>query len=238
MRTTPFINQRGLSLLEVMVAAGVVGVFALVMISYSNVVQISTGLARSMSTRDRILSGVRGVAGMPAALRNSMRASRADGSIVNPELLACAGGNPANSCDDGKVYPLTLYSPLIMMNSAGQPIGIQAITSPFGTANPMRFDNFGVYCQTANQGCALLVYTSFRPKCGPTALPNPPPAVITQKMLEPQKKCTIADVIEVTYQVQLDPALAESNPDLSPFLAPLTGTVAVSVIEISGNVSQ
>ncbi|MGE0763416.1 MAG: type II secretion system protein [Bdellovibrionales bacterium] len=231
-------NRRGFTLVEVMVASAIAGGFILLTMTYSKIMQTNTGVTRAISTRDRILAGVRSLAGMPASLRNSMRASDGAGTVVNPRLLACAGGNPANGCQSGISYAFTLYSPLVALDAAGNPVGIQPIASPMGSAVPMRFDNFGLPCTTAGPNCALLVQTAFKAQCGPPPLPFPRPAVITPEMLIPAVVCTIADLIDVTYQVQLDPNVVEANDVFTPFATPVRGTVATPVRLISGNQPQ
>jgi hypothetical protein len=51
-------------------------------------------------------------------------------------------------------------------------------------------------------------------------------------------KCTVADVIEVTYTVRLDQSVETSDPELKAFVTPISGTVVVSVEAISGNKPQ
>ncbi|WP_413290230.1 prepilin-type N-terminal cleavage/methylation domain-containing protein [Bdellovibrio sp. HCB337] len=229
-------KNKGFALLELMIAFAILATVVFVALEYSNIMRKNTSLSRTVGTRDRILSAVRNFAGMPAALRNSMRAALA-GIPANPRLLACAGGNPLNSCQTGVVYPLTLYAPLVVRSPTGVILGIQAVSAPIGSATPMRLDTFGVPCSTPGPDCPLLVSTSFRAQCGPPLrdASAPPP---TQADLVPQAICTVADVIEVTYSIQLDPGISSADASLSSFISPVTGSVTTPVAAISGNLPQ
>ncbi|MNL40152.1 hypothetical protein D3C87_1624780 [compost metagenome] len=100
----------------------------------------------------------------------------------------------------------------------------------------MRIDTFGAPCPIAGPGCPLLVFTSFRAQCGPP--PPPAPPAIPTNDLSPAATCTVADVIEVTYYVQLDSDVAVTDPELRNFITPITGSVVVPVVAISGNMPQ
>ncbi|MNL32592.1 hypothetical protein D3C87_1544560 [compost metagenome] len=204
-------------------------------LTYSSVLNKHSNINRSNNTKNRILAGVRDLAGMPASLRVSMRAS-ANGAAINPELLACAGGNPVNSCKTGVEIPFTLYSPLIQRSNTGQVLGALPISAPLGSNTPMRIDTFGAPCTVAGPGCPLLVSTSFKAQCGPPSLPAGPPSPGVD--LAPTATCTVADVIEVTYYVRLDSQVANADPELTSFVTPISGSVVVPVVAISGNVPQ
>lgn len=159
------------------------------------------------------------------------------GLAVNPELLACAGGNPVNSCQSGVEYDLTLYSPFLELSATGSVLGVQPISSPRGSAAPMRLDAFGSPCAVAGPDCPLLVFTSFKAQCGPPPPPATPPSPITLQLV-PQSTCTVADVIEVIYSVQLDPNVTATDPHLATLTSPVKGSVVVPVVAISGNLPQ
>jgi prepilin-type N-terminal cleavage/methylation domain-containing protein len=232
-------NSRGFTLMEVMLALALISIFAIMAMNYSSILNRQSSLARSGSTKNRILSGVRDLAGLPAALRMSMRASDETGAAVNPDLLACAGGNPMNHCDSDKLYSLTLYSPIIQRAADGSILGVSKLTAPFGdaTAQPVRIDTFGAPCTVASPECPLLVYTSFKAQCGPPPAPAVAPSPVTIQLV-PQGTCTVADVIEVTYYVKLDQNVANKDPALASFVSEVTGSVVVPVVAISGNVPQ
>lgn len=233
-------HRGGFTMIEVVVALGLVSIFAIMVINYTSILGKQSNINRSNNTKNRILSGIRDLAGMPASLRVSMRAS-ANGVPINPKLLACAGGNPVNGCKDNDIAtPFTLFSPIIERWPNGTIKGAVPISAPFDSPKVMRFDTFGAYCEKVTAPtptCPLLVFTSFKAQCGPPPAPATPPSPVTLALV-PQAECTIADVIEVTYQVKLDPALEVTDPELKSFITPISGTVVVPVVKISGNVPQ
>jgi hypothetical protein len=238
MKTPRLRDTSGFGVVDLLIAFAVVTGFVALFIGVVNSQNMMTEQNRTSATFDRIVAGVRALAGNPAALRNSMRAVSPDGTtVVNPALAACAGGTPANGCIGQTDSPFTLYAPFIT-NGAGGPV-ISPVTSPSDSATPMHFDNWGSPCAPAGPSCALTVFTTMRAQCSP-----PPqdssltgPGSLTVAMLTPQSNCTIANVIEVTYTIQLDPTL-NPDPALSVFLTPVTGTVATPVVLISGNLPQ
>lgn len=235
MRTS---NARGFTLVEVLIAFGVAAIFVLANLSYFSAKSSATALARTSAAGDRIVSSVRSFAGMPAALRNSMRAATG-GVSINPQFYACTSGVPANGCaNGGPELPLTLYTPLIALDPFGVPAGIQPISSPTGTTNPLRFDSFGSPCVDPGPTCAILVFTSFTAQCAAPPLPSPIPAVVTPALMVPSPTCTVAESVTVTYTIQLDPNLAASLPGLSLLVKPFVGSVVTSIALISGNTPQ
>lgn len=230
------LNQSGLTLIGVSIGIGIVSILLLVILASINSVDVGLSQNRLVTTKDRILSGVRALAGMPAALRNAMVAGDGLGTPINAGLFACAGGNPLNSCNHQQQYPLTLYSPIVTF-AGSVPVSIQPISSPIGGTGPaLRFDTYGVPCATTGPECPLLVSTAFKPTCG--APQRNPLLPVTAAMFAPAATCTIADSVEVIYQVQLDPALLATNPELATFASTVSGTVSVPVQLISGNVAQ
>ena len=230
------INQSGLTLIGVSIGIAVFSSLFLLILASINSVDSSLSQNRLLATKDRIISSIRSLAGMPASLRNAMIASDNTGAAINPGLLACAGGNPANACSHKNQYPLVLYSPVLIF-VGGVPQSVQPISSAINGVGPLlRFSAFGVPCTTVGPECPLLVFTAFKPTCGPPF--RDPFAPVDLTMFSPQANCTVADSIEVIYQVQLDPALVATNPELAIFASPVTGTVSVPVELISGNVAQ
>ena len=229
-------NQSGLTLVAVCVGIAIFSSLFLLILASINSVDTNLSQNRLFATKDRIITSVRTLAGMPASLRNSMIASDNSGASVNPGLLACAGGNPANSCIHKNQYPLVLFSPVLTF-VGGLPMSVQPISSAINSAGPpLRFSAYGIPCTTLGPECPLLVYTAFKPTCGPAFRDPFLPVDLT--MIVPQATCTIADSIEVIYQVTLDPTLLATNPELSIFSSPVTGTVSVPVELISGNIAQ
>ena len=230
------LNQSGLTLLAVSIGIAVFSSLFFLILASINSVDTTLSQNRLLATKDRIISSVRSLAGLPASLRNSMIASDNTGVPINPGLLACAGGNPTNACVHKNQYPLVLFSPVLTF-VGGLPQSVQPISSAInGAGPPLRFSTFGVPCTVAGPDCPLLVFTAFKPTCGPPFRNPLVPVDLT--MFAPQATCTIADSIEVIYQVQLDPALLATNPELSIFSSPVNGSVSVPVELISGNIAQ
>ena len=226
-------GNQGFSLVEALIALAITTVFVLMALNYGTTLNKNTNLARYISTKDRIFLGFRNLAILPATLRSSMRVG-VGGVPVNPKLLACAGGNPLNSCEHGVEYPFTMYGPLIQRDAGGNIIGVQAVSSPLGSTTPLRLDSFGSPCTVAGPDCALLVFTSFKAQCPPTAVAAPS----TSTSLVAKPNCSVADVIEVTFYIQLDPAVGSSDSALASFITPVIGSVLVSGEAISGNHPQ
>jgi hypothetical protein len=230
-------KEAGFTLIEALIAIVLVTLCVFMTMSYSTIMGRRAFLTRNVSTKNRVLSGIRDFAGMPATLRASMRAATAAGVVINRELLACAGGNPDNSCEGDKEFDLTMFAPLLERDAAGNIKGVQPISSPPGSATPMRIDTFGSPCSVASPTCPFLIFTTMKAQCGPAPQPATAPSPINLELL-PQAKCTVAEVIEVKYYVQLDPDVSTTDPAMSAFVTTVSGSVIVPVIAISGNVPQ
>lgn len=228
-------REKGFSILEVLIGIAILTILVAMSLEISRTMYLNRVSNRAIATRDRVLLGIQNLAGMPAALRNSMRASNG-GIPVNPKLLACAGGNPLNACESNVVYPLTLYAPMIARTSTGDVIGIQAISSPLGSSTPLRLDTFGAPCSHPSPDCPFVIFTSFKAQCGPAPVEAtaPPP---TARELAPTATCTIADVIEVTFYLHLDPSVA-SDASLAGLRTEIQGSVVTSILSVSGNHPQ
>jgi len=229
-------KNAGFTFIQILIATAIVAAFVLMAVDYLAVMGKGGNLSRSLSTRYRVLAGIRDIASMPAALRASMCASTG-GVSLNPQLLACAGGNPPNNCTGGVEYPLLMFSPLLQRDASGNLLGGVVVST--GRDNPIlkRFDSFGSPCPKAGPDCPFIVYTTMKAQCGPAPLPATPPSPITDE-LTPLPICTVADVIEVIYHVELDPSIATSDPALNAFIGSASGSVTVPVKLISGNVPQ
>jgi hypothetical protein len=232
-------SEKGFGFLEVFFAIAVLLIFIFSYNQHIANVHKAERTTSVVAVRDRIIAGVRTIAKMPAALRNSMRAT--DGvTIVNPELLACIGANPPGTCKNGTVFPLTLYSPIV--NIVGNSYSIKPISAPLGSQTPLRFDLYGVPCAAdRNQtDCPLMLFTSFKANCPPEKIltfPGGPIAANTLN-LAPAATCTVAESIEVFYSVLLDPKLTLFYPELSAFIQPVEGSVVAPVLKVSGNLPQ
>lgn len=228
----------GLSIIEVLIGIGLLSVFVIMSLIFSQSVNRSSHLNRAASTRDRLLLRVRNVAGMPSTLRNSIKASLPTGLPANPELNNCLAGTQANACKNDQESSVTLYSPTLTLDAAGNPLGLLPITSPQGTLTPNRFDSFGVPCAPGTPDCIFIVYTSFRPKCPPYPLPATPPAPSDPAyvdLLKPMDTCTIAETVNITFSVELDPAIVSATPSLTKFNSPIQGTVTTAAKLVMGN---
>lgn len=232
-------GNSGLSIVEVLVAIGVLSVFVAMSLIFSDSINHGSHLGRTRGTRDRISSGVGNMSSMPAALRNSMRAALPDGvTPFNPDFHNCVAGKVVNGCENNKEYPLSLFSPTVVMTPAGVLVGIIQITSAVGTPAVNHFDSFGVPCVVTNPDCLFVVHTSFRAQCPPEKLPPVPPATSDPAylaLMSPKATCTVAEAVNVTFQVEVDPAALAANPSLASFNVPMKGTVATSVKLIFGN---
>jgi hypothetical protein len=216
---------------------GLVFIFATISMIFFASLGRSTHQSRTMTTRDRISIGVRNAAGMMASLRNSVRASNGSAPI-NLELNYCLGGIMLNMCKNDFEYPLTLFSPVIAMDAAGNPLGLLPITAAKGSLSSVRFDSFGLPCNKTSPDCIFVVYTSFRAQCPPAKLPLAPllptdPAYMNY--FKPMATCTIAEAITVTYNIEVAPEIKTSSDNGLLDFAPITGTMTTSVKDIFGN---
>jgi hypothetical protein len=198
-------------------------------------------LMNSTITRDRIWTSIRVISGMPAAIRNSARAAGPDGvTALNPELRNCINGVNPGQCLSGVESGFAMFSPVVNVDPLGNRLGIQQITSPIGSANPLRFSAFGTPCTQGEPECIFFVTTSFKPRCGPPALPAvPPPDLLNPvNLFAPTAACTVADFVEINYYIQVDPVAAALSRGLGGVIGNKSGTVLVSVKDISGNDAQ
>ncbi len=231
-------DERGFTLIEAMITIGLLAVLMLASITNYDTYKTQNNMVRTSVATDRIMASVRTFAKMPAALRNSARASL-DGQRINPDLYACVSGVPANGCKNGGTEtPFTLYSPLVALDALGNPSGIHPVSAPSESTKPARYDAFGSPCQQAGPTCPIQVFTSFKAQCPPKPLAGPVPVVLTPDLMQPMPTCTIAVHISVTYTVQLDPDVVADFPSLGVLSRPVSGTVTTPVILISGNTPQ
>jgi len=233
-------DRRGFSLVEVLIATFLLWIFVGICMTYANQMSKNSQQVQTVTARDRILSGIRVVAGLPASLRNSGRAALSTGAPFNIDLNNCIDGTNANGCTNDKESPFALFSPIMNLDSTGQPILVQEITSPYGSkTSSIRFDTFGAPCPPQATNCPLSISTSFVPQCGPQTLAvNPANFFSPTDALAPTSTCTVAEAIRVNYWVVLDSSAAADNPSLAAFLTPVTGSVITSVKLISGNDPQ
>jgi hypothetical protein len=235
-------TKSGFTVLEMLIATGLIGVFIYYSMTMFQSLNFSVVRSRTTSTRDRLLSGIRNVAGMPATLRASARATDSAGTLVNQALYNCVGSSTPSQCENNKTSPLTLYAPTVVMDASGNPVGLKAISAPDNAPNTkLHLDLFGVSCDIPSASCPFTIYTSFRAQCPPNPLPAAPapktdPAYMTY--FDPLPFCTVADVIEVLFTVQVDKDLVAGNPELLPYIMPFSGSISVRGSLVFGNEPQ
>jgi hypothetical protein len=222
-------KSEGFGLLEVIITGGMLSLLVLTLTSFSDFMNSGTRTLRKVSARDRVVSGIQRIAGMPAALRNSMRAAAPDGvTPLNPELKACIVGNPPASCRTGVEYPFTLFGPMLWLSNTGAVLGASRVAGPKGAPTPTRFDLFARPCTVQGPDCPIIAYVSFKAQCGPAVAPSPSPTALMPDSLSPLGVCTIAELIEVTYWV------AEDTGNGKGYLGVSTGSYTTPVKAISG----
>jgi prepilin-type N-terminal cleavage/methylation domain-containing protein len=236
------VKNQGFTLVEALIALAILSATIFAALSYDSVTAKNTNVTRYLGTKNRVLSTIRESASLAATLRSSMLAW-SGGQYVNPQLIACAGGNPTNSCQNGVEIPFTMFSPFMGRDPSGAIVGVQAISTPKPlngappSASPVRVNSFGTTCPTVGPDCLLVIYTSMTPQCGPDVQPATPPTPINNEIL-PKATCTFADVIQVNYEVVVDPAIAATDPGLVGLLGTSAGSVMIPVSEISGNAAK
>lgn len=217
------------------------GISIFLVISVINSAREQASVLKLVGARDRIWSSIQTMALMPASLRNSSRALASDGfQAQNPQLRVCLNGDIPNSCRNGVESGLSLYSPVVFLDAAGAPVGLQRITAAAGGADIVRYDMNGLPCQVDNVGCFFIVTSTFVPTCGPAPLPAVMPAnPLAPNIFAPVANCTVADIVEVRFTVSVDqnPALINFHPYLSS-ISPKSGTAISSVKMATGNDPQ
>ncbi len=231
-------NQKGFSILEVMLTFSLLTSFVIANLVFYNSVNTNSNVARTVAARDRIVASIRNFSAMAASLRSSMRAATPAGP-VNPELATCLEGSPPNSCVNGKESPFSLYQPLVAVDASGNSLAtLLPMTAPKGTSTSVRYSLSGGKCATPSSDCAIVAYTTFIPQCPPPQIAPPVPAVLTAAQLAPMAQCTVAAFIRVNYEVIIDPTVLDANPSLNALYKPVTGTVLTPTKGISGNTPQ
>lgn len=233
------LNQVGLTLIDVVLMLSLLSIGMAVVLSYVGFTSKRNSLMVAASTRDRIWTGVRMMAGMPAAIRNSARASSPDGTQpVNLELRNCINGVQKNQCVSGLESGFALYSPVLNLDEDGKPIGIQQVTAALGES-ALRVDTAGFPCTKDSPGCIFLLSSSFKPHCAPENLP----AVLPANLLNPNVfagtlTCTVADFIEIKFFIEVAKDAPAESAELAAAVAGKTGSIFLSVKDISGNDPQ
>ncbi len=224
-------NQSGMSLIQVMVASGLLSIALLGSTAFMAYVAKTNHMRRIVRARDLITTRFAAIAAMPATLRYA-----AANAGANPGLMDCircsdtTGGD--NSCSGdgldctspstpaayGSPNPLTLYYPRPDLSPALQ------ISGPSQGANSVKYDINGKpggpaalaadgtvnpLCAGANPPavtCPFEVWTVWIPHCParPDLLPDIPPQGVAG--------CDAAETIEIRYMIRVrDGALAASH---------------------------
>ncbi|MGZ3749312.1 MAG: hypothetical protein ACXVCD_18390 [Pseudobdellovibrionaceae bacterium] len=156
-------KNSGLSVLEILIGLGLLSVFIVMSLIFSQSINHSSENGRVQATRDRLILRVRNVCGMAAALRNSIKAALPSGTTsINQDLNNCVTGAQGAVCQNNQVYPLTLFSPTLEMDSSGNPMGLLPVTSPPGSPTPSYYDIFGAACAQGSPNCVFIITTSFK----------------------------------------------------------------------------
>lgn len=184
-------NNRGLSLIEVIIAMG------LLMLIFASVAEMigyfskTTQTFRRTVVRDNIQQRVARFSNLPQQLRNSIVAgpytipgltsSYAD----NATLRNCIDPAGAADCTQGAWYGFTLVE-----GSGTAPLPVSGPSA----ANPVRYTTDGGRCDTASPVCPIRVYTEFRPYCTGAS------------------PCTAAFKLDVKYVIEQDPGVTINPP--------------------------
>lgn len=193
-------NRFGFSLVEILVALGVMSILMLGIITLVENTNKSGMATRMALTRDRLTNLVTLYISRTGALKNSII------NAGNANFDRCVNTSIAGTldCTAGPVNDLFLLEPVGATVFAGPP------------ANPSRYDANGGPCPALSVNCPLEVITSFTAVC--------PGATAT---------CDQAQSVQVTYIVQLAPALGNQGNWLGT-VASRTATITKSVAEILG----
>ncbi|MGZ6434029.1 MAG: hypothetical protein ACXWRE_11890, partial [Pseudobdellovibrionaceae bacterium] len=178
--SAPLVNPRGNTVLAILSATIVIGVF-LQTSGFGGILENSSVLsnARVKASRDSIVYRIERYSTLPSTFRNSLNTTN------NPYLQNCVlGTGPYPCAGDGTEYPINLYAP----TTSNQ------ILAGATNASPVLYDTKGNLCQTgatsANTTCPFEVTASFTAKC---------PAA--------SASCAVADTIKVHYVVRIPDTL-------------------------------
>ncbi len=228
-------NQRGFSLIFVLVGLGLLSVTLLFVLTYVQTMASQSRYFELTGTRDRIWTSIEMMISQPAAIRNSARASGAGGAAMNVDLRNCVNGVIANQCRDQVESGFAFFSPVVALDAAGTPVGVQQISVPPLSPNPLMFDAFGYPCTAGDANCVFVVTTSFIPHCGPPAIGGMPANPLSPNVFAPSAVCTVAEYLEIKYSIDLD---RNGNSGFVNSFTGKSGSFLVLVKKISGNDPQ
>lgn len=173
-------STSGQSLISVLIAAGIVGLIALAIAQLASTQQKSILQARLISSRDNIRNQLDRAASDFRLLKTS-----ANVFLENTALKNCIEGG---DCQVGIAQPFQLVDPA---DSSSTPSQLSGTPSA-----PQRYSIDGSRCETANDQCPIVVFTTFSATC----------AGITTG------SCSQAQGITVTYTIQQAPNITVSPP--------------------------
>lgn len=158
MNQTQLRNLRGFTLVELLIAAGILAILAIVSSQFFVNLQLNQQQTRAQVSREQIRNELERIAGTVSAIKLSRDKRDASGSLINPQFSNCfniVGGNP--TCLSASKQPFTLFT------SQGE-----QISGPEG-GNPFRLTIDGVPCGVGSEAstqCPFEVSTNFTPDCG------------------------------------------------------------------------
>jgi Tfp pilus assembly protein PilV len=149
-------SNRGSTIIEIMIALGLVGLVSLGIFSLSQETLKTIQSNQLATTRDQLATEFRQNAGRLRNLKNSLNQPE------NQTFFNCACGQ-GSGCDTAKSYTLALY------DDAGSTATPKAL--------PLFYDYSGIPCDKTASNCAIEVQISFMAQCKPilpSADPTPP----------------------------------------------------------------
>lgn len=186
------LNKRGMTLVEVLVAAGLIMLIFVAAAEMIGYFSKTTQTFRRSVVRDSIQQRVARFSNLPQQLKNSIAVGPytipglSSSYPDNATLRNCIDPIGANDCTDGAWYGFTLVE-----GSGTSPLPVAGPSA----ANPVRYTSEGGRCDTAGPTCPIRVYTSFRPYCNGAS------------------PCQAAFKLDIIYVIEQDPTV-NVNPKI------------------------
>ncbi len=175
-------NQKGFSLVEVMVAVGLLAIVGLGAASQMAMTHQYSQFTYRQQGRDQAVERVASLATSAAALYWSAAPENTAGSAVNSALAKCVLGDSASaSCKNGKSHPLTIYLPntaIAATSTSTAPVYLDQKTGNPCPGGPPQYST-----------CTLMAVATFTPLC--------PYQAFTR-----MNTCDQAEAIMVQYEVR------------------------------------
>jgi Tfp pilus assembly protein PilV len=241
-RQERILSVNGFTLLEVIIAGGLLSVMLLAVSSFFYMNSTVVFTFQVQAAKNTIVSRVRTTILTPSAIRASALQA---GAATQPYLcLELTGVNPSTACQSGIETSLILYDgftdPGRAYTDGDQVVsglgtaGTLTAGTPAGT--PKRYTVAGRPCAstaTAAQ-CPLEVYTTIIPHCKPAFVGLPGPTDLTEPAAG--STCRYAESVEVRYVVWPVPGLVRSVDNLQAevLLEPVRGRIYLNVCQLVG----